>query len=80
MKKLSPSLIWRHQDSKRGRTEWQEITEQQYPGHGRTHVCVRWAPAWRQGGLGGSLGQVKRQSGPLCALERPLRQQAQCQS
>lgn len=51
--------------------KWQEITSNSILGAGRTHVCVCWAPAWRQGGLGGSLGQVRQGRATLCAGEAP---------
>lgn len=70
MKKLSPSLIWRHQDSSGEQVARDH--EQQYPGApGRTHVCVPAGPAWRQGGLGGSLGQVRQEWATVCAGEAP---------
>lgn len=39
--------------------KWQEITSNSILGAGRTRVCVHWAPAWRQGDLGGPLGQAR---------------------
>ena len=59
--------------------KWQEITSNSILGAGWTRVCVRWAPAWRQGALGARWAR-RGEGGPLCALERPPWQQAWGQS
>lgn len=77
-KKPSPSLTWRHQDSS-GRTSGK-----------RSRATVSWVPAGpvcvsaghRPGGRGalGARWARRGEGGPLCALERPPRQQAWGQS
>lgn len=66
MKKLSPSLIWRHQDSS-GRTSGRRSTSNSILGTGRTPCVCPLGAGLEAGGLGGSLGQVRQGWATVCA-------------